>query len=77
MAVADHDRLDQLDQFIRHIRPIEVLFQLMGKVGADTAGADLARGYSEIGLVLTGQLRECLGHWRAGGEPGPASTVDL
>ena len=59
MPGAEQD-LDRLDQFICQLHPIEQLFHLMGKVGEDTAGAELARGYSEIGLVLTGRLRACL-----------------
>ena len=52
--------LDRLDQLICRLHPLEQLFHLMGKVGEDTAGAELARGCAEIGLVLTGRLRACL-----------------
>ena len=52
--------LDRLDQLICRLHPIEQLFHLMGKVGEDTAGAELARGCAEIGLVLTGRLRAYL-----------------
>lgn len=52
--------LDRLDQLICRLTPLNNFFHLMGKVGEDTAGADLARGCAEIGLVLTGRLRACL-----------------
>ena len=59
MAGTEHD-LDRLDQLICQLHPIEQLFHLMGKVGEDTASAELARGCAEIGLVLTGRLRAYL-----------------
>jgi len=54
------DDLDALDELIRHLRPIEHLFRLMGEVGHDTDGAELARGCSEVGLALTVSFREHL-----------------
>lgn len=52
--------LDILDDLIRHLRPIEHLFTLMGAVNHETDGTELARGCSEIGLALTARFREHL-----------------
>lgn len=60
MPADTRDALDALDELIRHLRPIEQLFRLMGEVGHDTDGAELSRGCSEIGLSLTARFREHL-----------------
>jgi len=60
MRVVENDDLDVLDSLIRHLRPIEQLFRLMGEVGHESDGAELARGCSEVGLALTMSFREHL-----------------
>lgn len=60
MGADEPDDLDALDELIRHLRPIEQLFKLMGEVGHDTDGAKLSRGCAEIGLSLTARFREHL-----------------
>ena len=60
MAADEPDDLDVLDELIKHLRPIEQLFRLLGEVGRATDGAELARGCSEIGLALTVNFREHL-----------------
>ena len=60
MGADERNDLDALDELIRHLRPIEQLFKLMGDVVHDTDGAELSRGCSEVGLALTARFREHL-----------------
>jgi len=53
------DKLDMLDELLRHFRPIEQLFRVMGAVDPSEDG-ELARSCAEIGLCLTVNFRECL-----------------
>ncbi|MBF0481828.1 MAG: hypothetical protein HQK81_12215 [Desulfovibrionaceae bacterium] len=62
--------LDQLDEILNLLRPVENLFQLM--LASDPAlHGELARDSAEIGLSLTGNLRQCLEkmHSAQSGEP--------
>jgi len=65
MAANEHEtqerlhRLDQLDELLRHFRPLEQLLLVMGKVDPNAVGgADLVLGCSEIGLNLAAQFRK-------------------
>ena len=52
-------RLDQLDELLRHFRPIEQLFLVMGKVDPNAVGGgELVLNCSEIGLNLAAQFRK-------------------
>lgn len=52
-------RLDQLDELLRHFRPVEQLFLVMGKVDPNAVGGgELCQGCSEIGLNLAAQFRK-------------------
>lgn len=52
-------RLDQLDELLRHFRPIEQFFLMMGKVAPDAVGGgELVLSCSEIGLNLAAQFRK-------------------
>jgi len=63
--------LDRLDDLSRHLRPIEHLFMVMGEVGNDTDGGQLACAFAEIGLALTAHFRDQLDRsFRLGGEAG-------
>lgn len=71
MCGGEDDDLDVLDDLIRHLRPIEQLFRLLGAVGQDADGTELAHGSSEIGLTLTARFREHLERsFRRGGANG-------
>lgn len=52
----NRDSLDILDAIIRHLRPIEHLFKVMGEVGHDTDGAQMAHACAEIGAPPHGPL---------------------
>jgi len=55
-----HDNLDHYDELIKHLRPLEHLFQVMGAVGSGEDEAELVRGCAEIGTLLAAQLRASL-----------------
>jgi hypothetical protein len=64
------DSLELLDGLIGHLRPIEHLFMVMGEVGHDTDGAQLAHACAEIGLALTARFRDHMERpYPSGGEP--------
>lgn len=55
----DLHRLDQLDDLLRHFRPVEQLFLVMGKVDPNAVGGgELCQGCAEIGLNLAAQFRK-------------------
>lgn len=58
MDAGQHNRLDQLDELIRHFRPVEQLFRVMAAVGDNADSSELAQRCSEIGLILTAQFRK-------------------
>jgi hypothetical protein len=60
MRGGEDDDLDVLDDLIRHLRPIEQLFRLLGEVGQDADAAELAHNTAEIGLALTARFRDHL-----------------
>jgi len=70
-------RLDQLDELLRHFRPIEQLFLVMGAVDGAHGGADLVLSCSEIGVTLAAQFRKELerGFGRGSGGDGGAERL--
>lgn len=68
-------RLEQLDELLRHFRPIEHLFRVMGKVDPNAVGGGkLVLSCSEIGLNLAGQFRKELA--RVYGRDGDGEETD-